>query len=61
MRAESVDWDRVFLLRCKSKQGSRLSEEEQRVCLDAYRADHRRYAAMTPEVFEATKPFGSYR
>jgi len=53
------DWHKVFGLRCRSKRGQRLSEDEQALVDAAYRQDVDRYAAMEPDVFDATVPFGS--
>lgn len=53
------DWLKVFELRCKSKRGERLSGAEQRLVERAFRADETRYAALEPDVFDATVPFGS--
>lgn len=53
------EWRKVFELRCKSKRGHGLSENEQALVERAYRADPARYAAMNGEVFQATLPFGA--
>jgi hypothetical protein len=50
---------RLFRIRCKGKQGQTLTEEETQFFKDCYRRWPEEYAAMTQEVFEATKPFGS--
>lgn len=53
------DWSRVFTLRCKSKQGQALREDELRLCETAFAEDRERYSALTEPVFNTTKPFGS--
>jgi hypothetical protein len=58
-KREDIDWSKVFELRCMSKRGQRLTEDEQRLVDAAFKADRRRYAALERPVFEATKPFGS--
>lgn len=52
-------WLLVSKLRCRSKQGERLSPQEHELCFQAWREDHDRYCDMDQQVFEATKPFGS--
>ena len=54
-----MEWVTVFSLRCKSKRGQRLSPEEQSLVDAAWETDQPRYAAMEPDVFNATVPFGS--
>jgi hypothetical protein len=51
--------DRVFRLRCESKEGRTLSETDQRFLDAAFRAHAEEYATLGPLVFEATKPFGA--
>lgn len=53
------DWRKVFELRCRSKRGQRLSDEEQTLVDAAYRQDRKRYGALEPDIFDATVPFGS--
>ena len=53
------EWHKIFELRCRSKRGQRLFPEEQALVDAAYRQDLKRYAAMEPDVFDATVPFGS--
>lgn len=55
-----LEWGRVFDLRCKSKRGEMLSDDEMKIIVRAYQSDRRRYADMEPRVFEKTKPFGSF-
>lgn len=52
---------RIFALRCKSKGGPGLTSEELRECTAAYNKYPKQYSDMDPEVFEATRPFGSIR
>ena len=54
-----AEWSQVFALRCRTKQGQRISDEERALVDRAYRTDEKRYAALEPEVFNATVPFGS--
>lgn len=59
MKLTDEEWTQVFKLRCRSKLGLRTSEEEQALVDAAWREDPERYAAMAPDVFDATVPFGS--
>jgi hypothetical protein len=52
-------WREVFRLRCESKRGGRLNVSEQELVERAFKEDRGRYAAMEPDVFDATVPFGS--
>lgn len=54
-----ADWARVFLLRCRSKQGHTLSDAEQALVRRAWHEDKQRYAAEANDVFQTTAPFGS--
>jgi hypothetical protein len=54
-----VEWKTVFDLRCQSKQGRRLHDDERALVERAFKEDPRRYEAMEPDVFDATVPFGS--
>lgn len=53
------DWAAVFRARCSSKQGQALSREQRALVDAAYAEDPERYAALEPDVFNATVPFGS--
>jgi hypothetical protein len=53
------EWRQLFRVRCASKQGQRLSDEDRELIERAHRADPKRYAAMDDDVFDATVPFGS--
>lgn len=56
-----AEWERVFMARCRSKRGCRLTDDEQGLIEQAWVADRRRYRAMAQDVFDATVPFGSTR
>lgn len=51
--------EKLFRLRCKSKQGMLLTEEETDFCRKCFSEYPVEYSEMSREVFEATKPFGS--
>lgn len=53
------DWARVFKVRCQDRQGRPISDEERTLVEVAFESDEKRYRAMTPDVFNATVPFGS--
>lgn len=53
------EWERVFDIRCKSKRGERVSEEDMKFVERAWLEDPDRYGALNAKVFEATKPLGS--
>jgi hypothetical protein len=55
------EWDKVFQARCKSKRGLQLTEAERQLVEAAYVSDRKRYAALEPQVFNATVPCGSSR
>jgi hypothetical protein len=61
MKPTPIDWSKVFELRCEAKRGQRLTPEQQAYVEAAHAADPARYAEMSPEVFEATRPVGSER
>lgn len=52
--------ERCFKLRCKSKRGERMHEDENAFLVDCWHRWPKEYAEMSESVFEATKPFGSY-
>lgn len=54
-----VEWEIVFRLRCRSKQGGRLSREESALMETAFYEDPGRYGNMQTSVFHATAPYGS--
>lgn len=54
-----AEWRLVFRLRCKSKQGGKLSKQELTLVDSAYKEDEDRYGDMEVDVFNATVPFGS--
>lgn len=53
------EWTKVFALRCRSKRGEHLSDEDRSLVDAAFASDEKRYAEMEPDVFDATVPFGS--
>ncbi len=57
-KPESVDWEKVFKLRCRSKRGCDLTVEEMLYCHAAIEEDMKRYASMDKDVWNATAPFG---
>ncbi len=58
-RLTEDEWREVFRLRCKSKRGDTLSQQELARVTRAYHEDPVRYAAEDDDVFNATVPFGS--
>lgn len=52
-------WSEVFRLRCRSKEGKELSEQDRALVNQAFNENKDRYAALEPDVFDATVPFGS--
>ena len=54
-----AEWRKVFVARCKSKEGRERTEEERKLLNRAYKEDPKRYGAMEADVFNATVPFGS--
>jgi hypothetical protein len=54
-----ADWRSIFLLRCRSKRGERLTRTESSLCHRAWKEDPERYSADEIAIFEATKPFGA--
>jgi hypothetical protein len=52
-------WRVVFQLRCRSKQGQHLAQEDRELLAVAFNEDSKRYGAMEPDVFNTTAPFGS--
>ncbi len=59
MQLSDEKWTEVFRLRCKSKRGENLTAKEHRLVNRAFEEDSERYAKMSPDVFDATVPFGS--
>lgn len=53
------DWDRLFAIRCRTKQGGYASPDEISFCEAMLAADASRYARMNQAVFDATKPVGA--
>ena len=54
-----IDWSAIFRLRCRSKSGTALSQQELARCEAAYKADPQRYIAMNTDIFEETAPCGA--
>ena len=59
MKLAERDWLRVFEVRCKSKRGEALTEEQYALIQRAFKQDPKRYGEMDAEVFNATVPAGS--
>lgn len=53
------EWRQVFEIRCRSKRGERLWDEEEKLFLRALKEDPKRYSAMDDAIFAVTAPFGS--
>ncbi len=53
------EWEKVFRLRCSTKQGHAISLEDGDLVKRAFREDRARYSAASRDVFNATKPFGA--
>ena len=53
------EWTKVFKLRCRTKRGESITDEERALIEAAFASDRKRYAAMDPDVFDATVPAGS--
>jgi len=53
------EWTKVFNLRCRTKRGESITDEERALVEAAFASDRKRYAAMGPDVFDATVPAGS--
>ena len=54
-----AQWRLVFQLRCRSKQGQHLAQEDLALLDAAFNEDSKRYGAMEPDVFNTTVPLGS--
>lgn len=54
------EWAMVFELRCQSKRGARLRDEDMAFLRRAHGADTARYNALDAEVRQATAPFGAF-
>lgn len=54
-----MEWERVFRIRCASKEGRGMSEDDRALITRAYEADPKRYASMNDDIFDATVPIGS--
>lgn len=54
-----AEWREVFRVRCKSRRGDGMTEDERRLIGRAFAEDPRRYAGLDADVFDATVPAGS--
>lgn len=54
-----IDWTRVMQIRCKSKRGEAMTDEERDIIDLALNDDPGRYSEMTKEVIARTLPFGA--
>lgn len=59
MKLTDDSWEKVFLIRCRSKRGESITKSELALCSRARHEDPTRYKAMSSDVFDATVPFGS--
>lgn len=55
-----AEWNQVFQLRCRSKQGQYLPPDASALVDAAFKEDPKRYGAAEDDVFNATVPFGSH-
>jgi hypothetical protein len=55
----AAEWQLVFHLRCRAKQGQSLSGDDTALLNRAFGEDPSRYAALDVDVFNATVPVGS--
>lgn len=51
--------DKLFKIRCATKQGHSVSDEDMRFVEKMFDKNPREYKAMSGEVFAATKPVGA--
>jgi hypothetical protein len=54
-----AEWSRVFDIRCKTKRGERVSDDDMTLVMQAFAEDAKRYENLSSRVYEATKPFGT--
>ena len=54
-----AEWSKVFDIKCRSKSGHAVTDEERALTNRAFETDPDRFSAMEPAVFNATVPFGS--
>lgn len=59
VKLTELEWRAVFKVRCRSKDGELISDEDLALISRARAEDQKRYRAMDPDVFDATVPFGS--
>ena len=53
------DREKVFKIRCASKRGQYVAEEDYDFCYEMYEKFPDEYKQIGREAYEATKPFGS--
>lgn len=51
-----MEKSKLFRIRCKSKSGGGLVEEESKFCEEMFKKFPKEYKAMNDEIFEATRP-----
>lgn len=54
-----AEWRRLFTVRCKSKRGQAITDDESALIDRAFASDPKRYGNMDPDVFNETVPAGS--
>ena len=55
----AAEWQLVFHLRCRAKQGQALSGDDNALLNRAFKEAPERYTALDVDVFNATVPVGS--
>lgn len=50
---------KLFRIKCRSKRGDYVSEEEHAFCREMFKKYRAEYGNDEKEIFENTKPFGS--
>jgi len=56
---DSVERERCMTLRCRSKRGEHLSDEDYAFCTEMWKKYQEWYKATEVDVFNRTVPFGS--
>ena len=54
-------WRDVFHIRCLSKRGQHVTQDQHDLCTVALAENRKRYAGMDRDVFNETAPFGARR
>jgi hypothetical protein len=57
----SIDWERVFEIRCRSKRGIPVSSDEERLVREAHASNPYKYRALESRIFDETHPAGPLR